>query len=937
MGLSLVALWLGTSSDPLEAIQAGPTTLAPAAGGPGADPVTAWRVEPWQDTDDNLDLTVGGSDFLSLGWPAPLAACVTPRIDAAGGPGTDNTNAFQIGSRQSPPLTVYGSGFQSESGFGAGVCVNLPPGFAIFDVVFETEIGQYSRVITVHEREDCEGATATATVFYDVSGPVISSLTLSPASGGPGTSVENVWQVGPWHSDADNLDLTVSGSGFQSVGWFSITFGPFCMNGLTPGAALVGVFQYEMESGRYSTRIVAYENEGCFTPDRNTQLIIYYEVSAPNAAPTFTELADPVIVDVDSGAASVDWATDIGSNLGGELTGFQRTGNTNPALFSVQPAVSLSGTLTFTPAAGVGGSATVTFVLKDDGGTANGGVDTSLYESVTIIVREAGEGAAFVVDTTDDVPDGLPGDGACATAAGRCSLRAAIQEANEGPDRNLIFVPSGTYRLMLLGTGEQDAATGDLDVHADLTIMGAGRELTVIDGARIDRVLQVGLGQQDPISLKLQDLTIANGFATDRATGGGVDMGRGIVTIERVRFLHNEAISNGGGLSVSGLGGPLVIRDSVFEGNVAGGAGGGFSSTVETTVTNTLVIDNTADQAGGIRVSDSVLTIDVSTVANNSAERVSGIDIFRSGALIATNVTVSGNRSVQTSVGAISAPGDDSVLTHVTIVNNEGGFGIGQASNTMRIRNSIVAGNGRQDCAQARLTLIREGVNLDSDGTCGFSLRGEPELSELGHLGGPPQLLAHDLLPGSLAIDAAISCLAPVDAIGTTRPVGAGCDLGAIEARAPAALIEEVVRVDDDRLLDADGNPFYEVRSSDGSATIRVRDVPADAGDFSVDLFLLDATTRTERIEQLDVADQDLVNAAAGVVIAHDLLIRDGESGAKLPVSIEIELAPPVAQTRNSALVDRRTRRTAAAAGVPRIGRWASARRGAIRPIHFFS
>ena len=51
--------------------------------------------------------------------------------------------------------------------------------------------------------------------------------------------------------------------------------------------------------------------------------------------------------------------------------------NNNPSLFSVQPAVSPDGTLTYTPAPGRCGLARVTVEAQDSGGTANGGDDTS--------------------------------------------------------------------------------------------------------------------------------------------------------------------------------------------------------------------------------------------------------------------------------------------------------------------------------------------------------------------------------------------------------------------------------------------------------------------------------------------------------------------------------------------------------------------------------
>ena len=84
--------------------------------------------------------------------------------------------------------------------------------------------------------------------------------------------------------------------------------------------------------------------------------------------------------------------------------------------------------------------------------------------------------ATFTVDITADA---VPGDGICATAAGACSLRAAVQEANAlaGPDT--IDLPAGTYVLTLAGPAEDAGASGDLDVHDTLTITGAGAATTM--------------------------------------------------------------------------------------------------------------------------------------------------------------------------------------------------------------------------------------------------------------------------------------------------------------------------------------------------------------------------------------------------------------------------------------------------------------------------
>jgi hypothetical protein len=53
----------------------------------------------------------------------------------------------------------------------------------------------------------------------------------------------------------------------------------------------------------------------------------------------------------------------------------------------VQPSISPAGTLTFKPAAGAFGSATVTVQLQDDAGTINGGVDTSAAQTFSITIQ----------------------------------------------------------------------------------------------------------------------------------------------------------------------------------------------------------------------------------------------------------------------------------------------------------------------------------------------------------------------------------------------------------------------------------------------------------------------------------------------------------------------------------------------------------------------
>jgi hypothetical protein len=129
-------------------------------------------------------------------------------------------------------------------------------------------------------------------------------------------------------------------------------------------------------------------------------------VNPVNDAPTFAKGTDPT-VNEDSGSQILNgWATGISAGPADE-SGQTLTfvvSNTNNGLFSVQPAVGPTGTLTFTPAPDANGSATVTVVLQDSGGTANGGVDMSPAQTFTITVNPVNDAPSFVAGADVRVP-----------------------------------------------------------------------------------------------------------------------------------------------------------------------------------------------------------------------------------------------------------------------------------------------------------------------------------------------------------------------------------------------------------------------------------------------------------------------------------------------------------------------------------------------------
>lgn len=113
----------------------------------------------------------------------------------------------------------------------------------------------------------------------------------------------------------------------------------------------------------------------------------------PNEAPSFVAGTD-VSVSEDAGTISVTgWATGIAAGPATESlqsVTFVAT-NSNPGLFSAQPAVAPDGTLTFTSAPNAFGTALVTLFLQDNGGTGPGGIDRSSPVSFLISVNSVND------------------------------------------------------------------------------------------------------------------------------------------------------------------------------------------------------------------------------------------------------------------------------------------------------------------------------------------------------------------------------------------------------------------------------------------------------------------------------------------------------------------------------------------------------------------
>ena len=145
-------------------------------------------------------------------------------------------------------------------------------------------------------------------------------------------------------------------------------------------------------------------NDGVLTsPDATVAITI----TPVNDAPAFTASTPPTILE-DAGTQTIaNWA---GFNPGPPDESTQTATYTvsaisNAALFSTAPAVAPNGTLSYTPAANANGTSTFTVTVRDSGGTANGGVDTSPPQTFTINVTAVNDAPVFTAGPNQTIDE----------------------------------------------------------------------------------------------------------------------------------------------------------------------------------------------------------------------------------------------------------------------------------------------------------------------------------------------------------------------------------------------------------------------------------------------------------------------------------------------------------------------------------------------------
>lgn len=177
-----------------------------------------------------------------------------------------------------------------------------------------------------------------------------------------------------------------------------------------------------------------------------------------------------------------------------------------------------------------------------------------------------------------------------------CTLRAAIQAANACPGHDVVqLLETGPYTLSIPGAGEDDGATGDLDILEELSFLGNGEQVrTEVEDRVFD--VQVHEGPVDMIGVR-----ITNGNA-GWEYGGGIRVQDSELLLQEVVLDENHAYVGGG---LGAYQSHVMVLDSVMHGNAAeygGGAaliGAGYQSGSTAIFEGVVFESNTATAYGG--------------------------------------------------------------------------------------------------------------------------------------------------------------------------------------------------------------------------------------------------------------------------------------------------------------------------------------------------
>ncbi|OUX52292.1 MAG: hypothetical protein CBE43_01010 [Rhodopirellula sp. TMED283] len=455
------------------------------------------------------------------------------------------------------------------------------------------------------------GGVATSTGLVDVSESLIASNTATIDGGGIASAIGVVLVT---NSTISGNTSTGRGGGIQadaaSVRLVHVTL---AFNDAGSAGGGIGVVDDSTSESLLLYNTILASNTAVTGPDLyvpndpGTVLDIQSSLISNNTDSTLTASAGDANGNVIGSAASpVDAKLSALANNGGAT-------NTHDLSYSspATDAANLALSVYFGPDGNVGGGDDLALTTDQRGGlyTRNA---FGLAAGPDMGALEKQSRPSLVVDTAADVVNGdlSPGDR---------SFREMLALANEDLGDDEI-----SFSLTLPATITLDSALGSLVIEETLSVVGPGADRLIIENVsgQAFRIFDV---QGTTAQASFSGLTLTGGDAGSEnggamrseaaqlhlfevellgnaaASGGGVAVITGNLSIVSSTIAGNDASAAGGGVAALGTASSMVVLNSTLSGNTATGIGGGvYSQNTPITLSNSTVAFNTAGTGGGV-------------------------------------------------------------------------------------------------------------------------------------------------------------------------------------------------------------------------------------------------------------------------------------------------------------------------------------------------
>jgi hypothetical protein len=216
--------------------------------------------------------------------------------------------------------------------------------------------------------------------------------------------------------------------------------------------------------------------------------------------------------------------------------------------------------------------------------------------------------ATFVVNNNGDTPDANLSDNVCADAAGNCTLRAAIQQANATSGTDEINFSFATTPVTIQLNASLSPA--GLVISEAVTINGIGARLLTVSGNANTTSGVFNVAASATTTTSITNLTVANSGGdginnagrlnlTDVVVKGNGAQGienSGRLTITRATINNNS----GGGIYIAANSQPVNISNATITNNASPDHGGGIRTlATDVTLNNVTISHNSAATSGG--------------------------------------------------------------------------------------------------------------------------------------------------------------------------------------------------------------------------------------------------------------------------------------------------------------------------------------------------